>query len=362
MYTICSQNIKIKKKWAIITFMGPILTFIIVLSIILKNATHSDPFNVIKSVEKPRKLIIDTDAGADDALAILLALKYEAAHQKNIEIIAITCTYGNTEVKNVETNVLKILSVANRSNIPVYGGAELPLIKQWEDTHYFGKDGLGDFNFEEEIKFSVNRSKLASIALIDLVKANPGEVSIIALGPLTNIALAIRLDRTFISLVKELHIVGSSVYGTGNISPNVEFNIGTDPESSFIVFNSTTKPIILMPWEIVTESPILKAWRTDLFGKVKSKAVEFLNKAEKIFLTKTDSWTAIDGRIIAAFCWPNLILKSLLSNVTPVFDGAAQGSVLVDYINITGKAQNARIVQAFDVELYQKKLVQYFAD
>lgn len=90
----------------------------------------------------------------------------------------------------------------------------------------------------------------------------------------------------------------------------------------------------------------------------------FLNQAEAVVSNSnvSISWTAIDARIIATFCWPELILKSFLTNVTPVFDGAAQGSVLVDYLNITGKAHNANIIQSFDAELYKKKLLQYFAN
>ncbi|XP_051160050.1 inosine-uridine preferring nucleoside hydrolase-like isoform X2 [Leptopilina boulardi] len=332
-------------------FLGPLLVFIFLLSLTESNASN---------VKKPRKIIIDTDAGADDAVAILLALKYEAANKNDIDIIAITCTYGNTKRENVEKNVLKTLIIANRTDIPIYGGAESPLVKHWEDNHYFGIDGFGDFHFDKKIPISVNRSKHASVALIDLVKSNPNEVSIIALAPLTNIAMAIKLDPTFINFVKEFYIIGSSISGIGNVSPNVEFNFGADPESSFIVFNSSTKPNILIPWELALESPITKKWRNNVFGELKSKAVKFLNQAEAIVLINADSWISIDAIVIATFCWPNLINNSWTTNITPVYDGAAQGSVLVDYLNITGKLHNAKIIKSFDVELYKNKLLHYF--
>lgn len=88
--------------------------------------------------------------------------------------------------------------------------------------------------------------------------------------------------------------------------------------------------------------------------------MKFLNQAEAIVLINADSWISIDAIVIATFCWPNLIINSWTTNITPVYDGAAQGSVLVDYLNITGKLHNAKIIKSFNVELYKNKLLHYF--
>ncbi|XP_033232125.1 uncharacterized protein LOC117183076 [Belonocnema kinseyi] len=319
---------------------------------------------LMQELRKPRKLIIDTDAGSDDALAILLALKYEAAYKENIKIIAITCTYGNTEEENVEKNILKTLTIAKRNGIPVYGGAKKPLLRNFNGSKVYGKDGLGDFEFTEEITAKIDRSKHASLALIDLVKLNSGEINIITLGSLTNLALAITIDSTFMNHVDELFIMGSSVSGFGNECPNVEFNFAADPESNFIVMNSIKKPCILLPWETVYNCNPGKEWRTNVFGKLNSSSVIFLNKAEAVFfcLSNNSIWTGVDGLAIAIAIWPEIVKKYVTTNVTPVYDGAARGSVLVDYFNLTRNTPNAKIVQEYDLELYKAKLLQYFSD
>ncbi|XP_033208244.1 inosine-uridine preferring nucleoside hydrolase-like isoform X2 [Belonocnema kinseyi] len=323
------------------------------------NTSEANP--VAKTFKKQRKIILDTDAGADDAVAILLYLKYEALNKEDFKLIAITCTHGNTEERNVEENVLKILTVAQRNDIPVYAGAEKALIEHKNSTNYYGHDGLGDFSFQEEIIAKIDGSKLAAVALLDLVKAHP-EVTIICIGPLTNIALATRLDSKFIRNVGELFIMSSTVNGFGNEGPNVEFNIGLDPESAFIVMNSTKKPFTLVPWDIALNFPISKEWRKNVFGKLNSSAVRFLNKAGRVGNQGKDrSWATIDAMTLSIIIWPDFVKKLLLTNVTPVYDGAARGSVLVDYKNFTGKQPNAKIVQEYDVELFKEKLLQYFA-
>ncbi|XP_033229225.1 probable uridine nucleosidase 2 [Belonocnema kinseyi] len=309
-----------------------------------------------------KKIIIDTDAGGDDAVGILLALKFAEAHKEMIEILAITCTFGNTAERNVETNVLKILTIAKRNDIPVYGGADGPLVITWEDSQYFGKDGFGDFEFSEEIKAKVDRSKHAAVALIDLVKAHPGEVTIVSLGPVTNLALAARIDPSYIQHVGEFISMGSTITGRGNIRPAVDFNFGTDPESAFIFFNSTTNPITLLSREVSLNYPVMAEWRKNVFGIIKSKTVDFLNKAESIDKRKSRFWSSSDTMSVAVALWPNLIKDYLIINVTPVYDGAAEGAVLVDYTNSTGKSANAKIVLSFDLELFKDNLLKYFKE
>jgi len=136
------------------------------------------------------------------------------------------------------------------SQIPVYGGAYKPLTQNHSSDNFFGNDGFGDFEFNQEIIANVDRSKYAAVALIDLANTYPGELSILLLGPATNIALAISLDPTFVYKVKRFYVMGGSINGIGNINPGVEFNLGSDAESSFIFFNSTRREVsLLLPWE-----------------------------------------------------------------------------------------------------------------
>lgn len=207
----------------------------------------------------------------------------------------------------------------------------------------------------------------------------PHELSVLCLGPLTNIAIAAALDSGFIANVKRFYIMGGSVSGVGNIRPGVEFNSLMDPESYFIVLNYIkAKPSLLYPWETVvnagipkvslesfccysTNISISKNWRTKL-GCINSKTIKFLNKAEaKSLVTESNIWTSADLQAVAVMIWPYLSTKSLITNVTPVFDGAARGVLLVDYVQNSGKPKNVEIVQQLDVKGFQKKLIHHFS-
>lgn len=297
----------------------------------------------IRFINALEKIIIDTDAGADDAVAIFLILK------STNNILAITCSYGNTYVENVVINVLKILTIANRSDIPVYKGAQKALINEYKhDDSFFGSDGLGDFNFTENIIAKVDESKHAAVALIDIVKQYPNQITLLSIGPLTNIATAIALEPLFLKYLKNHIILGSSISGIGNILPNVEFNFYQDPESNYMVLNKTTNTTILFPWETAIQSYISMDWRKNVLGKINSTIINFLNKAERINLSNSNSWYASDAMAAATMLWPQLIIKSIETNVQPVIDGLARGSILVDYTNLTKKSKNARIIQSLD--------------
>ncbi|KAF7387513.1 hypothetical protein HZH68_013190 [Vespula germanica] len=315
----------------------------------------------IRYVTARNSVIIDTDPGSDDALAILLALAYEKSNYEDFKILAITCTYGNTYLENVEKNVLKTLEIANRSDIPVYSGSQKPLIYNFTASNYFGKDGLGDFKFDRNITGKINRTKHASMAIIDMVKQYPDEITIICLGPLTNIATAIILEPNLQNYVKNIFIMGGSVAGIGNFKPNVEYNFGKDPESNFISLNSTTKiPVILIPWDICFPYNISLEWRHNVFGKLNSTMVDFLNKAERIALNSMVKWCPIDAIAVATMIWPSFILKSTLKNIYPIIDGAGRGSVLVDYEESTDRIKNAKIIQEYDMVMFKDKLLHYF--
>ncbi|KOC67707.1 putative uridine nucleosidase 1 [Habropoda laboriosa] len=306
-----------------------------------------------RSIEALEKIIIDTDAGADDAVAILLTLKSES---KGLKVIAITCSYGNTNLENVITNVLKILTVANRSDIPVYKGAHRALINNYKPDSVFGSDGLGDFNFTQKIIAKVDESKHAAVALVDLVKQYPGEITLLSIGPSTNVATAIALKPSFLKYLKNHIILGGSVYGVGNVAPNVEFNFYLDPEGNYMILNKT-RTSILFPWETTLKNDISMDWRKNVLGKTNSTIMDFLNKAERISSLNSTSWSASDGMAAAVMIWPELITQSIVTNVSPVLDGLARGSILVDYNNLTSKETNTRIVQTFNVSAFQELLL-----
>ena len=176
-------------------------------------------------------VIIDTDPGTDDAMAILLAL-----NSPELDVKAITVVPGNSTAKNVLENALRIVSLANRCDIPVAGGATKPLFQELiTNDAVHGKNGLGG------IELPPSRCKVdprfGPDLIVDTVRAHPHEVTIVAIGPLTNLALALARDPALASLVKEVVIMGGSI-DTGNSTPAAEANIFGDPEAAQIVFQA----------------------------------------------------------------------------------------------------------------------------
>ncbi|KAH0946125.1 hypothetical protein HN011_005679 [Eciton burchellii] len=306
----------------------------------------------------PRKIIIDTDAGGDDALAIMLALMYEAKTH-DIEILAITTTYGNTYIENVEQNVLKILTVANRSDIPVYSGAQRPLIDSYESDNFFGFDGFGDFNFTKEIIATI-QTKNASVLLADLVKQYPDEIILVSLAPLTNIAMTVLSEPHFLHLLKQHIIMGSSIKKNSdklNQSDQIEFNFKQDPESNWIALNNINKPSTIVPIDTIHTNLISKEEYKYIYNQLDETITNFLYQAEKLALEKTITWEPSDGITMAIALRPDIITQSFETNLKPIIIGNKRGAVEIE----SKKVHNAAIVEDFNGTIFKNLLFEYLS-
>ncbi|QVK20876.1 nucleoside hydrolase [Mycoplasmatota bacterium] len=169
-----------------------------------------------------KKIILDVDPGIDDSLAILLAAK------SDLNIVGITVASGNVEVNQGSINAIKALEIAGR-DIPVYKGAELPLVRDYVDaTDTHGPDGLSGMNYK--VKGKANDGAIDFI--LDTIKENPNEVTICALGPLTNLALAIEKDIETMRKVGRIVVMGGAAKIHGNCSPVAEYNFWVDPHAA----------------------------------------------------------------------------------------------------------------------------------
>ena len=178
-----------------------------------------------------RQIIIDTDPGADDAMAILLAL-----NSPELDVKALTVVAGNVVVDRGVENALKLVSLAHRCDIPVARGAGHPLVATLTTAEFFhGKNGLGDV----ELPAPACRpdTRFAPDLIIQTVHAHPHEITLVPIGPLTNIALAISKDPSIVPLVKEVVLMGGGISG-GNITAAAEANIHNDPEAAHRVFEA----------------------------------------------------------------------------------------------------------------------------
>lgn len=179
----------------------------------------------------PRRVIIDTDPGIDDALAIFLAIR-----SPELKIEALTPVAGNVPLELTLPNALRLVEIAGRTDIPVAAGARQPLKRQLVTASYaHGENGLGGVQFPEPKTKPVSESAPELIRRI--VRRSPGEIHLIAIGPLTNLALAFQNDPQLPRMIPSLTLMGGSL-SAGNVSPSAEFNIYVDPEAAQVVFRS----------------------------------------------------------------------------------------------------------------------------
>lgn len=206
------------------------------------------------------KIIFDVDTGIDDAMAMAYAVK-----ASELEVLAFTTCFGNVPVEDATRNTLTVLEKLGKQ-IPVYQGAA-ETFARGEKTHWarhvHGEDGLGNKRSDDILNFQAE-SQYAPDFIIEQVKKHPHEITIIAVGPLTNIALAIQKDPEIVSLVKEVVIMGGAVRVPGNTTPFAEANIHADPEAAEFVFTSGIE-VVLVGLDVTMQTllPIskLQEWR-----------------------------------------------------------------------------------------------------
>jgi len=182
------------------------------------------------------KILIDTDPGVDDAMAILFALR-----SPELEVLGLSAVYGNTDVEYTAQNALRLVELEGNQHIPVAQGAARPLINPLRNKgqQVHGVDGMGGTN-PPPPKGKLQAMTAAQL-IIETARAHPGEIVLVPVGPLTNIALALRLEPRLPELVKEVVIMGGVARPPGNASPVGEANIVNDPHAASIVFNAGWK-------------------------------------------------------------------------------------------------------------------------
>ncbi|HZQ70769.1 MAG TPA: nucleoside hydrolase [Terriglobales bacterium] len=251
-----------------------------------------------------QRVIIDTDPGVDDALALLLAMR---SPELNIE--AITPVAGNVPLDFTLPNALRMVEIAGRSDIPVAAGARVPLMRRLVTAQYaHGENGLGGAVFPEPKLKPV--AEPAAEMIRQIVRKYPHEVSLITLGPLTNVAAALNADGELAGLIKSLVMMGGSLSG-GNITPAAEFNLYVDPEAARIVFQSGI-PIQMVGLDITRKTSL-----TDEHYKTLQAAQNPVSQAaakiarNAIDHTRSQGFTVgpnmHDSLAVAAFIDPSLV-------------------------------------------------------
>jgi purine nucleosidase len=198
----------------------------------------------------PRKLLIDTDTASDDAVALIMALR-----SPEVSVLAITTVAGNVDIEQATQNALYTAELCG-STVPVFVGAAAPLTRPLEDAVWFhGRDGLGDHGYKPAARAAA--AGFAVDAIVRTVEANPG-LEIITLGPLTNLALALRQWPRLADNVSRCVVMGGAPCCEGNVTPAAEFNFWVDPEAARVVLRSQL-PIELVGWQLSRGAAVVNA-------------------------------------------------------------------------------------------------------
>jgi len=297
-----------------------------------------------------RKIIIDTDPGQDDAVAILLAL----GSPKEIEVLGITAVAGNVPLELTQKNARMICELAGRPDIPVFAGSKNPLAKRLVTAeHVHGKTGLDGPTLPDPTM--PLQEKHAVDFIIETLRAQPaGSVTLCPLGPLTNIASAFNQAPDIIEKVQEIVLMGGAYFEVGNITPAAEFNIYVDPEAAEIVFKAGA-PITVMPLDVTHKALVTKA-RNDAFGDLGTPVgiavAEMTDFFERYDKEKYGSAGAPlhDPTVIAYLIKPKLFTGRFINVEIETKSVLTRGMTVADWWRVTDREPNAMFMGDIDAD------------
>jgi purine nucleosidase len=299
------------------------------------------------------RLIIDTDPGVDDAHAILLACA-------QVGVEAITTVAGNIPVEKATLNALKVLEVAGK-DIPVYPGCPDALVTPTPRRAIsHGADGLGDSGYPEPSRRP--ESEHAVQALIRLANESPGELTLAAIGPLTNIALATQLDPALPQKFKRLVVMGGAIHAKGNSWERAaEFNFYCDPEAAAVVFQAWPG-LTLVPWE-TTLAHALTAAQVEALARGSSPRAKFFQRTvQKRFREGAEGQRVVyepDPLALAVAIEPEIVQRQESHYIEIELTGKlTRGQSVIDWYHLTGRPNNATVVLEVDQERFFELLRQ----
>lgn len=307
-----------------------------------------------------KRFLIDTDPGVDDALALLMVFS-----QPRCEVVALTVGAGNVGIAHTVRNALKLLDVVGK-NVPVYAGCAEPLIHAAEDAAFVhGMDGFGDIGYLPPRGRA--QPQHAASAIVEWVNRHPHELTLVMLGPLTNLAMALRLDPDLPNKTERLVVMGGAVTGSGNtgLIP-AEFNIGFDPEAAHVVFSQWPQ-FDLVDWEAVLRHGI--AFRrfedalsqdTDgakFYRAISRKTLDFMRRSRH-----PDEWHAADALAMAVAIDRQGIEREHHRAVAVELQGKlTRGATVVDWQGRGQQARNASIVHQYKQLRFEELVNQAFS-
>lgn len=300
------------------------------------------------------KIILDCDPGHDDAIAILLA-----AHHPEIELLAITTVAGNQSVEKTTHNALKVCTLANIRDVPIAMGMNRPLVRPARhaaDIH--GESGMdGPHIPEPDIELAPQH---AVDLLVELLIKAEGDITLVATGPLTNLAAAMRREPAILPKIKAISLMGGAI-GLGNVTPAAEFNIHTDPEAAAIVFNCG-RPITMCPLEVTHQALATEA----VTGRLRDAGRPVATFAAELLVFFADTYRQVfgfptapvhDPCAVAAVVDPSIIRAHTMRVEIETRGEWTAGRTVCEVYGKLGKEPNARVGYALEVERFWEMVV-----
>lgn len=300
---------------------------------------------------KTRSIIIDTDPGQDDALAILLALA-----SPELEVLGITCVAGNVPLARTTVNARKVCELAGQPETRVFAGAAAPLERALVTAEYVhGKTGLDGYELPEPTMALQSRD--AAGFIVETVMNAPAQsITLCALGPLTNLGLALQAEPRLGSRLREIVLMGGGLFEGGNTTPAAEFNIYVDPEAAAMVMHCGA-PVTMMPLDLthqtLTSDAIIEDFRAmpNQTGPASAGLLDFFERFD-VEKYGTHGGPLHDPNVIAFLLQPELYGGRLINVEIETGSELTRGMTVADWWGVTDRVKNVTYLRDVDVEGY----------
>lgn len=308
-----------------------------------------------------RKIIIDTDPGQDDAVAILLAL----ASPEDLDVLGMVAVAGNVGLERNARNALKIVELSGRTEIPVYAGCSRPMRHELVTAeHVHGDTGLNGPALPEP-EIALQNQHGVDFIIETVMTHDSGTVTLATLGPLTNVAMALVKEPRLATRLQEIVLMGGGYFEGGNITPAAEFNIFVDPEAADIVLRCGA-PITMMPLDL-THRMLATAQRLDALkaiGNRSAAAIHAMLTFSERFDLRKYGWQGAplhDPTVIAHLIDPTLFQGRLCNVEVEVSSPLTRGMTVADYWHVTDRKPNATFLRDGDSERFFALLMERLA-
>jgi len=299
----------------------------------------------------PQRMIIDTDTASDDAVALVMALR-----SPTVQVEAITVVAGNVPLELGVQNALYTVELCG-AHTPVYAGRHAPLLRALETAqNVHGMDGMGDIGLPLAGR-SPQREHAVDV-LVRMVDAAPGQFTLVALGPLTNVAMAILRDPDFVHKVGRCVIMGGASDGHGNVTPIAEYNAWADPEAAKIVFESSM-PITMVGWDISRKYAVLTPDDAAALRAVGTPLARFcmdIQGAVTQFAlneTQLPGFDLPDPIAMAVAIDPRILVESIpCAMLVDAGDGVGRGQTILDHLGMTARPRTVTVATVADRDAF----------